>query len=143
MHACGSWCPSAQGHTIDKESYSNHPSCSDISRNYYFAVTAVDTRGLEGVPTLEISLLIKMTVSKAGSTGTGTVTSQPSGINSDINCGLDDMLCLLHQRKSSNPDMPLPIQVTLSRAGLEAILGTGPLTMDTEKSVTATFRPLL
>ena len=58
----------------------------DNSKDYYFVLTAVDTRGLEGVPTPEISLM-KLTVAKAG-TGTGTVTSSPLGIRTDINCGL-------------------------------------------------------
>lgn len=57
------------------------------SNDYYFVVTAVDKRGLEGVPTPEISI-IRMRFSKEGA-GTGTVTDdRPSlGIRSEIDCG--------------------------------------------------------
>jgi len=54
--------------------------------DYYFVLTAIDTRGLEGVPTTPEVSLIKLTVAKTG-TGTGTVTGLTPGYHSDINCG--------------------------------------------------------
>jgi hypothetical protein len=56
----------------------------DDSKDYYFMVAAVDTRGLESIPTPEISVM-KLTVSKAG-TGTGVIIGSPAGIR-DIKCG--------------------------------------------------------
>jgi hypothetical protein len=141
----GEGCPNPQGPiTIAKTHTRITLHFTDISGNYYFAVKAVDTRGLEGVPTPEISLLIKMTVSKAGSTGTGTVTSQPLGINSDINCGLTT--CSADYINGSQVTLTATPDAGNAFTGWSGsgCSGTGQcvVTMDTAKSVAATFRPL-
>jgi hypothetical protein len=141
-------CQFAQGPqgpiTIDKANTQLTLRFTDISGNYYFAVTAVDTRGLEGVPTPEISLLIKMTVSKAGSTGTGIVTSQPLGINSDINCG--STTCSADYINGSQVTLTATPDAGNAFTGWSGsgCTGTGQcvVTMDMAKDVTATFRPL-
>ena len=142
----GDECLSAQGPiTIDKKHTQITLHFGDISGNYYFAVTAVDTRGLKGVPTPEIRLLFTMMVSKAGSTGTGTVTSQPLGINSDINCG--STTCSADYINGSQVTLTATPDAGNAFTGWSGsgCSGTGQcvVIMDTAKSVAATFRPLL
>jgi hypothetical protein len=139
-------CPNAQGPiTIDKKHTQITLHFTGISGNYYLAVTAVDMRGLEGAPTPEMSLLIKMTVSKAGSTGTGTVTSDPLGINSDINCGSTtcsaDYINGSQVILAATPDADNAF-TGWSGSGCTST-GQCAVTMDTPIIVMATFRPLL
>lgn len=73
--------------TIDKNNTQITITLPESSKYYYFVVSSVDTRGLEGETTDEISdPLVRLSVVKEG-TGRGTVTGLPSGINSDIDCG--------------------------------------------------------
>lgn len=54
---------------------------------YYFAVSSIDNRGLEGVPCDEVPYpLVRLSVVKQG-TGRGVLSADPPGINSAIYCG--------------------------------------------------------
>jgi hypothetical protein len=132
--------------TIDKDNTQITLHVPDENKNYYFVATAVDSRDLESVPTPEISLFIvmRMTVSKAG-TGKGTVTGQPLGINSaDINCR--STVCSADYNFGSQVTLTATPDVDNAFTGWYGndCSGTAPcvVTMDSPMSVTAEFRPL-
>ncbi|MCX6556170.1 MAG: hypothetical protein NTW95_01865, partial [Candidatus Aminicenantes bacterium] len=129
--------PGAKPITIEKSNTQITLHFIDSSKDYYFVVTAVDTRGLESIPTPEIICMTLM-VSKAG-TGAGTVTSSPLGIS----CG----------STTCSANYTGVTAVTLTAAPEAGNIFTGwsgdwcsgtglcGLTMNTTKSATATFTP--
>jgi hypothetical protein len=132
--------------TIDKQNTQITLTFKDTSKYYYFAVSSVDYRGLEGETTDEISHpLLRLSVAKQG-TGRGRVTASP-GVNSVIDCGTG---C-----SSDNADYAHGTPVTLTATADPgyaftqwggACSGTAltcdSVTMDVAKSVIAMFMPL-
>lgn len=105
-------------------------------RDYYFVVKAVDVRGLEGIPTLEISI-VKLTVSKVGG-GMGAVTSLPLGIP-NINCGSTCASHFVGGAMVTLTATPDPENVFLGWSDGCSGSALCVITMNTSKSVTAAF----
>lgn len=125
--------------TIDKENTRITLRFPDNSRDYYFAVTAVDTRGIEGVPTPEIVCMTLM-VLKEG-TGAGTVIASPSPIHCGSSTCTANLMGAATVTLTASPDAGHAF-TGWSGGGCS---GTAPCVVNVTSSVTvtATFLPLL
>lgn len=127
--------------TVDKSHTQITLHFLDNSKDYYFSAAAVDTRGLEGEPTTEISIM-KLTVTKAGSQA-GSVTGSPSGIRSDINC--ESATCRADYAGGSSVTLTAAPSTGNAFTGWSGggCSGTGScvVTISPALTVTATFMP--
>jgi hypothetical protein len=134
--------------TIDKQNTQITLTLPESSKYYYFVVSSVDTRGLEGETTNEISdPLVRLSVVKEG-TGRGTVTGSPSGINSDINCGTgcsSDNADYAHGATVTLTAVANPGQTFIGWSGCDSVdpQQKCTVTMGLARSVRANFIPFL
>ena len=135
--------------TIDKENTQITLTLKESSKYYYFVVSSVDTRGLEGETTDEISdPLVRLSIVKEG-TGRGTVTGSPAGINSDIDCGTgcsSDNADYAHGAAVTLTAVANPGQTFIGWSGCDSVDPVSQkctVTMGLARSVRANFIPFL
>lgn len=130
--------------TIDKQNSQITLHLKDNSTYYYFVVSAVDTRGLEGVPTAELPQPIhRLTLTKQG-TGRGLVNAPP-GVNSEINCGTGCASDVADYGRGAVVTLTAAPNAGYAFKGWSGdCVSTGltcNVTMSAVKNVTAEFRP--